>query len=163
MGDIEMADALSDADTLFFSNESNNTLKGTPKYLFAREEFDAFVRNHVRSIAMFSDSLSLDCYRMELVLKDLAAEEIPIAIINLDKLPELAQDLNIQSTPCMVIFHNGDKVKEMSGHYTADEIRDAFHQTTCNKTWNHPDNPEDSENKNDQILEWNDFWDNLDD
>jgi thioredoxin 1 len=93
----------------------------------SEDEFDAFVGRHKLSIVSFTAPWCYSCTSLKPILDELAAEKgIPIALVDVDILPDLAQALDVQSIPTTIFFKDGVEVERQVGIHTAEELKNIF-------------------------------------
>ena len=63
------------------------------------------------------------CKMLAPILEELASE-YNILKVDTDKCPSIAMKYGIMSIPTLIVFNNGEKVKQSMGYMPADDIRE---------------------------------------
>ena len=89
------------------------------KYL--EKDFDNEIKNGIVLVDFYADWCG-PCRMMGSVLENL--ENVSILKVNVDKFPDLAQKYGIMSIPNLILFENGNPVKNHVGFMNEDEIKE---------------------------------------
>ncbi len=72
------------------------------------------------------------CRALNPILEELAAEtegKVRIAKVNVDEDPELARRFKIMSIPTMILFHNGQAIRQVTGVQSKDQLLELLTQS----------------------------------
>ena len=86
-----------------------------------KNNFDEEIKNKKILVDFYADWCG-PCRMMGSVLENL--EEIDILKVNVDNYPDLAQKYGIMNIPNLILFENGNIVKNHIGFMNEDEIHD---------------------------------------
>ena len=89
------------------------------KYL-EKENFDDEIKGKRVLVDFYADWCG-PCRMMGNVLENI--EDIDILKVNVDKFPDLSQKFGVMSIPNLIIFENGEPVKNNVGFMSDDELR----------------------------------------
>lgn len=77
------------------------------------------------------------CKRMAPVFEELADDfhgRVKFAKLNTEEAPDIAQEIGIQSIPCLVLFKNGKEIERIVGFQQKDALRDQVDEIVLRAT-----------------------------
>lgn len=91
-------------------------------------EFDAAISNNDKLVIIFYNSWCPICRLMIADIMDNLEidDSFNLAIINIDKAPDLKNKYNVTSVPTVFIYKNKELVDTLIGNYEYNEIKDFF-------------------------------------
>lgn len=93
-----------------------------------KDEFDAVIKDGVVLVDFFATWCG-PCKMLSPVLEELSAEmegKATIVKVDVDQSQELAMKFGIMSVPTMIIFKNGEAVKQLSGFMPKPQLENAL-------------------------------------
>jgi thioredoxin 1 len=90
-----------------------------------KENFDSIVKNSDKKVVVdFNADWCGPCRMLAPVLEELAETrtDIIFASVNVDDEEKLANNYNVYSIPCLILFKNGNELKRSVGFKQKDEL-----------------------------------------
>lgn len=90
-------------------------------------EFDELINNsHKLVVVDFFAEWCFPCIMITPIIEELAEQmkQVKFVKINLDENQELANEYNVKSIPCLIIFKNGEEVGRIIGAQTKEKIEE---------------------------------------
>ena len=89
-------------------------------------QFESEVRNSAAAVVDFSATWCGPCRMMAPVLEGISDEmagKLDFYNVDVDEVPELAQEFRISSIPCLVLLKDGTAVDQLVGFRPGDQIK----------------------------------------
>ncbi len=96
-----------------------------------QENFEAEVlKSDIPVLADFNADWCGPCKAIRTMLEEIAAAnpKYKIVSINMDEADELAEDYDVSSIPCLVVFKNGKEIKRSVGIISRDAIAELMEE-----------------------------------